>query len=56
MAQLDRTFDVQLLEESIFTNYLLKFIPLNQRERVDISDKLKLEYYKLKRILKVRLP
>lgn len=49
VAQLERTFDMQLLEESIFTNYLLKFIPLNQRERVDISDKVKLEYYKLKK-------
>lgn len=49
VAQLDRTFDMQLLEESIFTNYLLKFIPKGQREKVDISDKVKLEYYKLQK-------
>lgn len=49
ISQLDRTFDMQLLEESIFTNYLLKFIPKEQREKVDISDKVKLEYYKLQK-------
>ena len=32
-SQLDRTFDMELLEENIFTNYLLKFIPKEQRER-----------------------
>lgn len=49
VSQLDRTFDMQLLEESIFTNYLLKFIPKEQREKVDITDKVKLEYYKLQK-------
>ncbi|WP_062109430.1 type I restriction endonuclease subunit R [Bacillus niameyensis] len=49
ISQLDRTFDRQLLEESIFTNYLLKFIPKEQREKVDITDKVKLEYYKLQK-------
>lgn len=49
ISQLDRTFDMQLLEESIFTNYLLKFIPKEQREKVDVADKVKLEYYKLQK-------
>lgn len=49
IAQLDRTFDLELLEEHIFTNYLLKFIPKEQREKVDIVDKVKLEYYKLQK-------
>lgn len=49
IAQLDRTFDMELLEENIFTNYLLKFIPKEQREKVDIIDKVKLEYYKLQK-------
>lgn len=48
-SQLDRTFDMQLLEESIFTNYLLKFIPKETREKVDVADKVKLEYYKLQK-------
>ncbi|MCU5712629.1 DEAD/DEAH box helicase family protein [Bacillus cereus] len=49
VSQLDRTFDMQLLEENIFTNYLLKFIPKEQREKIDIVDKVKLEYYKLQK-------
>jgi len=49
ISQLDRTFDMQLLEENIYTNYLLKFIPREQREKVDIADKVKLEYYKLQK-------
>lgn len=49
ISQLDRTFDMQLLEENIYTNYLLKFIPREQREKVDVADKVKLEYYKLQK-------
>ncbi|WP_096081841.1 type I restriction endonuclease subunit R [Enterococcus mundtii] len=48
VAQLDRTFDMELLEESIFTGYLNKFIPRLDREKISIEDKVKLEYYKLK--------
>ncbi|MDB1689315.1 type I restriction endonuclease subunit R [Enterococcus casseliflavus] len=48
VAQLDRTFDMELLEESIFTSYLNKFIPRLDREKISIEDKVKLEYYKLK--------
>lgn len=47
IAQIDRTFDKALLEESIFTNFLLKFIPKETYEQVSIDDKVKLEYYKL---------
>lgn len=49
VAQLDRTFDLELLAESIYTGYLLKFIPNEKREKVDIEDKIKLEYYKLQK-------
>lgn len=47
ISQIDRTFDKELLEESIFTGFLLKFIPKEAREKVTIDDKVKLEYYKL---------
>src|SRR5699024_10126566 len=47
ISQIDRTFDKELLEESIFTGFLLKFIPKEKREKVNIDDKVKLEYYKL---------
>src|SRR5699024_11450790 len=40
-------FDKDLLEESIFTGFLLKFIPKKKREKISIDDKVKLEYYKL---------
>lgn len=47
ISQLDRTFDMELLEESIFVEYLLKFIPEKGREVIDVEDKIRLEYYKL---------
>lgn len=47
ISQLIRTFDMGLLEESIYTNYLIKFIPKEDRERIDLKDKVRLEYYKL---------
>ncbi|MEC1906638.1 hypothetical protein ACFU2N_12230 [Bacillus velezensis] len=49
VAQLDRTFDMELLEENIYTSYLLKFIPKEKREKVYITEKVKLEYYKLQK-------
>lgn len=47
ISQIDRTFDKQLLEENIFVNFLLSFIPKEKREKVSIKDKVSLEYYKL---------
>lgn len=52
ISQIDRTFDKELLEESIFTGFLLKFIPKEKREKVSIDDKIKLEYYKLQQDFK----
>src|SRR5699024_6618777 len=52
ISQIDRTFDKELLEESIFTGFLLKFIPKENREKVNIDDKVKLEYYKLQQDFK----
>src|SRR5699024_11266124 len=52
ISQIDRTFDKKLLEESIFTGFLLKFIPKEKREKVNIDDKVKLEYYKLQQDFK----
>ncbi|GED49779.1 restriction endonuclease subunit R [Carnobacterium maltaromaticum] len=47
ISQIDRTFDMGLLEENIFVNFLLSFIPKEKREKVNIKDKISLEYYKL---------
>lgn len=49
ISQIDRTFDMKLLEENIFVNFLLSFIPKAKREKVTIKDKISLEYYKLEK-------
>ncbi|AJG95830.1 type I restriction endonuclease subunit R [Bacillus tropicus] len=48
ISQLVRMFDEELHEESIFTRYLLSFIPKNKQEKVHLEDKIKLEYFKIK--------
>lgn len=48
ITQLVRMFDKELHEESIFTKYLLNFIPKNKQEQVYLDDKIKLEYLKIK--------
>lgn len=47
ITQLIRLFDKELLEESIFINYLITLIPNDGAETVDISDKVRMDYYKL---------
>lgn len=42
-------FDKELHEEYIFTTYLIRFIPKVSRESIDLSDKVKLEFYKLEK-------
>lgn len=52
ITQLVRMFDKELHEEYIFTSYLIKFIPKNSAEKINIEDKVKLEYYKLEETFK----
>ncbi|MDR2833714.1 MAG: DEAD/DEAH box helicase family protein [Streptococcaceae bacterium] len=47
ITQITRMFDKDLLEEDIFIGYLLSFLPKNELEKIDLKDKVKLEYYKL---------
>lgn len=47
ITQLVRYFDRELLEESIFINYLLTLLPKEGAETVDISSKVRMDYYKL---------
>lgn len=47
ITQLVRLFDRELLEESIFINYLITLIPRDSAEDIDISDKVRMDYYKL---------
>ncbi|KHE69670.1 type I restriction endonuclease subunit R [Halobacillus sp. BBL2006] len=47
IAQLTRMFDKELHEEYIFCKYLISFIPKNSTVKIDVEDKVKLEYYKV---------
>lgn len=47
ITQINRLFDRELLEESIFINYLIALLPKDGSETVDISDKVQMDYYKL---------
>lgn len=49
ITQITRMFDKELHEEYNFLVYLNKVLPKNQVEKLDIDDKLKLEYYKLEK-------
>ena len=48
MAQIVRTFDVELYKTYIFTEILYKLIPKTPHEKVDLSGKLALEHHKFK--------
>lgn len=48
ITQLVRMFDMELHEESVFTKYLISFIPNTPQEKVYLDDKIKLEYFKIK--------
>ncbi|MCU5092050.1 type I restriction endonuclease subunit R [Bacillus toyonensis] len=47
VTQLTALFDKELLEEVIFIEYLIRFLPKANVERVDLTDKVRMEYYKL---------
>ena len=49
VSQVCRTFDEMLLKEDAFCTYLLRLIPSDPVEIIDLEDKLKLEYYQLKK-------
>ena len=49
ISQVCRTFDEMLLKENAFCTYLLKLIPSDSVEIIDLEGKLKLEYYQLKK-------
>lgn len=48
MAQIARTFDKELYRSYIFCEFLLRVIPKNAREKIDLSNKLALVNNKLK--------
>lgn len=49
ISQVVRMFDKDLHKEFVFCSYLIKLLPAEKVEMVDIESKLKLEYYKLQK-------
>lgn len=47
-SQILRMFDKELHKEAVFASYLVKLLPAEKTEMLDLEGKLKLEYYKLK--------
>jgi type I restriction enzyme R subunit len=47
MAQIARTFDVDLYKTYVFTELLYKFLPKTPHEKVDLTGKLALEHNKM---------
>ena len=48
ITQLIRMFDQSLHEEYIFARYLIKFLPKEKRDVIELDDKIKLEFFQLK--------
>lgn len=47
ISQVIRMFDIELHKEYIFCSYLIKLLPKDEKENIDLSGKIKLEFYKL---------
>ena len=52
IAQIVRMFDKDLHREYIFLSYLIKLIPSEPAQMIDLAGKLQLEYYKLQETFK----
>ncbi|WP_081970069.1 type I restriction endonuclease subunit R [Paenibacillus sp. FSL P4-0081] len=52
IAQIIRMFDKSLQREFAFTSYLAKILPKEDDKKVDLEDKLRLEFYKLEETFK----
>ena len=52
IAQIVRMFDKDLHREYIFLSYLIKLIPSESAQMIDLAGKLQLEYYKLQETFK----
>ena len=49
ISQVVRMFDKDLHKEFVFLSYLIKLIPLDKEQPLDLEGKLQLEYYKLQK-------
>lgn len=48
ISQINRTFDRKLLKEKIFIEQLIHFFPTHLMEKVNVEDKVTLEYYRIR--------
>ncbi len=49
ISQVVRMFDKELHQEYVFLNYLIRLIPPEETQMIDLEGKLQLEYYKLQK-------
>ena len=52
ISQVCRMFDVDMQKEYVFCSYLVKLLPADEKEPLDIEGALKLEFYKLEKTFK----
>ncbi|MDD6682501.1 MAG: DEAD/DEAH box helicase family protein [Clostridiales bacterium] len=52
ISQVCRMFDVDMQKEYVFCSYLVKLLPADEKEPLDIEGALKLEFYKLEQTFK----
>lgn len=52
ITQITRMFDIPLHKEYTFTSYLARLIPPTETEKLDLEEKLKLEFYRLEETFK----
>jgi len=52
ITQITRMFDIPLQKEYSFTSYFAKLIPRTESEKLNLDEKLKLEFYKLEQTFK----
>lgn len=52
ISQICRTFDIEMEKEYLFLSYLVKLLPAEQTEMVDLDGSLQLEFFKLSQTFK----
>ncbi len=52
ISQVSRMFDAEMQKEYVFLSYLIKLLPEDEKQKLDLDGALKLEYYKLEKTFK----
>ena len=56
ISQVCRMFDAEMQKEYVFCSYLVKLLPADEKEPLDIEGALKLEFYKLEKTFEGDIP